>query len=329
LNTSYFTVQLALRKLENQGYVIRKHGAGTYVADPEKAPTLSQATLFCLPQSGHLFGDFTQQLTGQVAEMGYIPIALDMDWRNSKTRIPRLIEEIARTEIKFFIFNGSAHFPFSVLDLPSFKEKNKISIFEYAGGNKYSDIHKILIDFKQGGEMVAEYFYEKGHRKVAIVSRGGSIPSILNQKVPKNAESRFHSGHPGAYFARKWEKLGGEWELVVSDRLNDPEIKLDGQKFNKIFTNKTPPTAIFGTSDIEAFLAQNIIQRDFQHLMPKLEIMGYGNTPWTCMASPQINTVDMGFQKIMEHCCELMAIIDSGYSSKPFYKKIKQNLIIR
>lgn len=70
---SRMTVSRALRDLQNQGFLLRRHGAGTFVQDPQRQNSGTVGLMFPVFPGFHtgVFDSFTVELTRQIQVAGY------------------------------------------------------------------------------------------------------------------------------------------------------------------------------------------------------------------------------------------------------------------
>ena len=66
-------IQQAVERLEAEGWLVRKHGSGTYVNAERPLAHLDQMVAVCMEAKGHVFGDFTSLLSQGLSRMGMSP----------------------------------------------------------------------------------------------------------------------------------------------------------------------------------------------------------------------------------------------------------------
>ena len=75
-----------------------------------------------------------------------------------------------------------------------------------------------------------------------------------------------------------------------------------------------PPTAIFGGREIEVWLAQSLVLRRRRELLARLDVVGYGNTPWSEAGHPPFTTVAFDLERIV---AEVMGVMDRVRGDSP------------
>lgn len=283
--TSIAPVHQALVLLEEEGLVIRRVGAGTFVTGRQPVGNPMQ-TAFFINASGHIFSEFTAMVLGHLHQASVYPVMIDGNHESARHMIRPAVEAA-----RLIIMNGNQHFPFSVLEGVSLRNKQLIGLFEWANPALESQVHRVLIDFALGGRMVADYLYGKRHKRVLMV--GTSTMLDANNGEVNSLPARGFSG--------RWQELGGE--LFLQNSLSNPgslETQVNPDRLLEILRGPNAPTAVFGLRDFEAWQVQDILFRNDMELYHKIEIVGWGNTPWAQAARPRFATVDWNLPAVAE-----------------------------
>lgn len=322
-STSSFTVQNALNKLAQQGYIIRKHGAGNYVAGSYRQFTIIDTVAICIESHGHVFGDLSRYLVELLCRGKKLPTIIDTSV-SDKTEI---LKQMSFSDARFYLIHGIKHFPFEVLNLPSFKNKNLISLFEWASENNDISPYRIDLDWELGGEMIAKHLTDSGCANVLLITSYGENKWVLDEKLSFEEKFRLNPGI--ASFAKAWKNTGGKLQIIETFPLGEKGVKINLNEFTSIFKQKDIPTAIVGSRDVDAREGQKVLYNKFPELIKHTKIIGYGNTPWSNYADPQMTTIDMNIKEIAANAVKLIEEIENSGRVESKIIKIKPKLIIR
>ncbi len=316
--TSVFTIQQAIRDLEAKGYVVTKNGSGTFVASCHRPLTMADTVMVCMEAHGHLYPELSAEIMDALSEHGRIGALIDINKGSNEEDMAR---RIAHSESRTMIVHAGAHFPFRIFDLPGMKSKTVISVMSWTSPSRWSGLHRIIHDRDEGARLVAEHLMARGHRKVLLLGTASQIYLLTNDSPDDST--------PSWPFSREWERLGGRWiaqESLVKEYL---DMRLDEDAFLGVFDMADPPTAVFGLRDHEAWLAQDLLLRRRPGLAGKIEIVGYGNTPWSQAGHPPFSTVDFNFPDMVAETMKIICRQDDEDAMEDFCVQIKPRLIVR
>jgi len=321
--TSVFPVHQALGMLQHDGYVVKKHGSGTFIADTRPTVTIADTVALCLRAHAHVFGELTMLLTRQLHARHISPVVMDTDEPNSGD----LMRNLARSGVRVFVLDGHGLFDFEVFDAPVFRDKLIVGIIDWSGP-QLPGLSRVLSDHEGGGRMVARFLFGRGHRKVLVLAT--HLCHVMSTAGKSGLEVPLGHGHA---FLQEWAALGGRWAAIRSDtagvREGDP-VRLDADRFLAQFdASDDPPTAIFGCRDVEALVAQRTIREHRPDLAGRIEIIGYFDTPWSRAADPAITTVSLALEDIASRAAEVIEKAIKGESVGPATRLVKPRLIVR
>jgi DNA-binding LacI/PurR family transcriptional regulator len=143
----------------------------------------------------------------------------------------------------------------------------------------------VLANDREGGQWVAEYLVQLGHRHMAVLT-GHTESSVANRRT-----------------ASFWD--------TVSALLNEPDLPRPtelGQHINDVAEHKTRKlletqpnlTALFCTTDFMAAVAIRVAHGMGLRVPEDLSIVGYGNLMVSELSDPALTTVDEPFAKMGE-----------------------------
>jgi DNA-binding LacI/PurR family transcriptional regulator len=325
---SVFTIHTALSRLEAEGYVEKRHGSGTYVAG-EQELTIRDTVLLCMDTRGHIFGDLCAQLQKALQLEEQIPLCLD----TGHPQFAKMFRRAARSGTQTVVFHGNQHFPFPLLREKGLQNKTLISVLNWDGtGELGNRVHRVIIDHASGGRQVAEHLWNRGHRKVLLIGSDNMITNSHRHDIP--------SSRHGYEFIRVWREHGGMLEELMTLDAPDPESPTETNRVLDIFSAENAPTAVFGLMDSRVHRLRSFLSARLPQLLSRIELVGYGDTPWSSMGNPPFSSVNWNLDDLVAATSEVVRMTKAaGYkhsrrranvaSNPPIEKWITPELILR
>lgn len=324
-DTSLYTVQSALKILEEDGYVETKHGRGSFIADTTPEFTVANNVALCLRPRAHFFAPLTTALTNALVKHQASPMVVDMSGDESE----RMMRSMARGGVRFFVVHGNMHFPFGLLDDRFFEDKWIISVLEWAGSER-DNLLRVLSDFQAGGRKAARHLWDKGHRRALVV---GTETNLWLLDPHHSAEQEAAGQNNTVGFVREWERLGGRWQTLCSHtgtEGDDTYVWLDKEELLEVFDETDEmPTAVFGFRDVEAARVQQGLQKWRPELVDQVDVVGYYDTPWSQGAHPPLDTFSLRIDRIAEHVAEMVELVLKGEPVDNCRRVVEPELIVR
>lgn len=158
------TIVAALSVLQEEGLVIRKHGAGNFVA-PLTPPVTTPRTrsgivaLLAYPEAGStLFLAVMQAVEKELRRLGWAPLLILSN--HPEERFQLAVERFERQEIDGFLQLGSLLSGTIPTQLPG------VVVGEVPAGAMVS---RVVVDNQDGGRQIGEHLKSLGHTQVACV----------------------------------------------------------------------------------------------------------------------------------------------------------------
>jgi len=317
-DTSVRTVHLALSKLEAGGYVIKRHGSGTFIASKHLPLKLRETVAVCMETKAHVFGDLAGALIDGLHTIGLAPIVVNTYVRDRHD----LIKRISATDAGCFLVHGTP-FTFAALDDIKRRRKPVISLMQWDDSEPWPELYRVLTDYAAGGRMVADHLKSRGHRHVLLVVTGSSRALWRDPK----ADNRM----PGAAFIRHWETMGGKCLTYEGqDDIGTPTgYNVEREQFEAMLTAPDAPTAVFANMDAVAWEVQQFIRRHLPHLEHRVEIVGYSDTPWSQAGSPPFTSVNLNIDEIASVAVDMVEAMMAGRKPDPDTVLIPPRLVVR
>ena len=307
--TSISPVHQALQVLEEQGFVSKKKGAGTFVADPTAPFTLAESVAVSVgPASAHVWGDLDRILAQRLHENGQIPLVVSPRTEAGRKRLVGL----ARSDVRVFIVHGARGCPFQLLSSAPFRDKWVIGLVTW-GGRERESLLRVLSDYDEGARRVARHLREKGHHRVLVINTEQErCPSPSDIASYEKGDDFDRPEVKTLAFLDEWRSLGGTWEQTAPTGWQERMAQFDEQRLMTHFQSSAPCTAVFGTMDTLTFGVQTVLRRREPSLAKNTEFTGYYNTPWSEAGHPPFTSVTLRLDELANRACRLIDRVLSG-----------------
>lgn len=169
---SYLTVSNILQVLEDDGYVRRLQGKGTFVTDPQAAFVEGKTKVGYLIDInisifGKLFASILEVLNGQ--PFYNIPLHAAFGSGTPIEQAEEWLDQAMKNRYHSLVIYGDRHFPYHHLSnyLTDFEQLHFV-IFDSCAV-PFGNVNRILVDMEQAGYLAGRYFLEQGRRKLAVL----------------------------------------------------------------------------------------------------------------------------------------------------------------
>ncbi|MFA6931281.1 MAG: substrate-binding domain-containing protein, partial [Lentisphaeria bacterium] len=169
---SYLTVSNTLQVLEDEGYVKRLQGKGTFVTEPQAAFVEGKTKVGYLVDInisifGKLFAAVQEVLNGQ--PFYNIPLHAAFGAATPIEQAEEWLDQAMQNRYHSLVIYGDRHFPYRHLSnyLTDFEQLNFV-IFDSCS-LPFGNVNRILSDIKQAGYLAGQYFLGQGRRKLAVL----------------------------------------------------------------------------------------------------------------------------------------------------------------
>jgi DNA-binding LacI/PurR family transcriptional regulator len=311
------TVHAALGDLEARGYLLKKHGAGTFIASRYRPVTLKDTVAVSMSSGEHVWSELWALIMNGLNERHLFPLGIEMGNQNRD----QLLARFSHTEADYYLVHGSYDVPFQLFQKPGFQNKPVIGVVGWETDGEWPGLYRVLTDYDMGGTMVARHLRGRGHRRVLIV-RPPTDRWVVDKGWALN-------GTPLRFFMREWEACGGSWVHLPSESSSQPDTPLDEEKFLTILSQSNRPTAIFGTRDFEVWQAQQIIRCRLPALDGQIELVGYYDTPWSRAGAPPFTTVSLDLPTLAEGAMAMLDALRAGVEPEKRLVMIRPKLVVR
>jgi DNA-binding LacI/PurR family transcriptional regulator len=256
------TVEAAVSDLQAEGLIIRRHGAGTFVAEGASNSARSPVgrlmiTSIQLGQSLDIFAAMMAALESEMRRLGVDPI-LNFEM-NAVLRLAGAQERWDSRSIDGYIHVGS------LVDEITFPSVPGVVIGEV---HDSASVHQVVVDNVDGGRRAGEHLWELGHRRVALITMLDLPPSLPRFKGLKDAVME-RGGRPDDVL---YVPVGG----TTSGQGSYPSLEA---ALRQLLDDPEPPTALFFANDHIAFPGLQILQSWGVQIPRELSVVSFDDTP--------------------------------------------------
>lgn len=291
--TSTFTIRSALDRLEEKGWITRRHGSGTYVTDMTGELTLADSVVCCLPAAGHIYSDFHAMLLHCLHNRGRAVLSVD----NSHLDRAAMLRRAGASDARVILVHGDGNFPFDVLNGRLFADKMIIGVLNWNTDRQPDLAHQVIIDEPAAGHLAVDHLWNKGCRRVVLC---GTINMIRDSQEAGRRDS-----HYGRVFVDTWRQRGGTVDAITS-QVRAGSVEIDSEKLLSLFAQPHPSTAVFGLRDVEVWHIQKLLLHANPEALAQTMLLGYGDTPWSQAGHPPFSTINWNLDEIAANVLELI-----------------------
>jgi len=178
-NISRHTVRQALNDLENEGYVRREQGRGTFCIYQEKLSNKKVAVLTTYI-SNYIFPRVIKGIEEVLSASGYTLILANTN--NNKIKEALCLDNLIKQDIAGLIVEPTKS-AMDNINLQYFKELQKKNIPYIFLNAYYSELDPsyIIMDDQKGEYLATKYLLQLGHRKIAGIFKSDDLQGLNRQ----------------------------------------------------------------------------------------------------------------------------------------------------
>jgi len=306
LGVGVFPVRRALIMLEAEGYVVRRHGSGTYVRDRCDHLDALHGAILCMPASGHVYAEMAALFHRRLHDLGILATVLDTEHGN----ITGLLQRALRSPARFLLLKGGGEFPGHVLENANLQNKCIIAVIAWDAPIRHNQVHRLLVDHAEGSRRLADYLWSNGHRRILIVAP----PSML--WAAGQWEGRGvcppEQNVLGAGLARLWSRRGGRVDQLPCHFEREKGPAFNENHLLDILNASDFPTAVVGLRDVDAWCVRETLRRLWPEMLQWVTFVGNGDTPWSRTAQPPFTTLNWNLERIADLACDIIREVQGG-----------------
>jgi DNA-binding LacI/PurR family transcriptional regulator len=263
------TVEAAVSDLQTEGLIVRRQGAGTFVAPPlaTRLPELAgRMAITCIPlgEPMTIFSAMAAALESEMRRLGYDPI-LQFDM-NAQARLTRVQERWEERGIDGYVHVGSVEKDVVFPAVPG------VVVGELPEG---APVHQVVVDNYGGGRRMGEHLWELGHRRVAFVTNPALTPAAHRFEGLRDVYKERGGMDEEITFAplyRKRTVTSGIPGTSVFENTLEETLK-------ELLNKPDSPTAIFFANDQVALPALSMLLSWGCRIPEDLSVTSFDDTP--------------------------------------------------
>ena len=298
------TIRKALKTLEQERLITRRHGHGTFVTNPVHSRTEASGTALMgalvygssgIPTEEYFFGSILERASVLAASRGYILTTGSNSTEDSETCH---IEALIKNKVKGVIFAPRVEFSKKSYDR-LIREKIPVVLLDTRLSGREEDF--VGIDDFMGTEMATRHLIELGHTRIGYV--GHDQPEIVRGQWERRM------GFSATCMQSKVE-VRDTWMVEIKVPFLQANlgthVEMVFSKLRKVLMQQPRPTAIVTHNDLWAIRVVQVA-RELQIKVPEeLSVVGFDHSSMGQRYDVPLTTIDPKPQEVGEAVVDLL-----------------------
>lgn len=281
------TVSSAIAELEQEHFLVRRQGIGTFVMPRRKEKTFCAGVL--MRTDGHAHGPMFNAISHTMMKFKYHLIPADITYGSTDPleKEAKLLFLLERKPDALLV-DGDFYTPFPLLVKYRKMVKNLLFFARYETKRIFRDASKILVDFEHAGFLAGIHLREKGCKKPLYFSWSHTHPPSHYTLGPEYLfRHRIYAGICRAY--EKKVPIIFDYVSAIEELAIAIADGTDG---------------VICSDDARARIVYRATDKAKKKIGKDLKIVGMFNTPWVDMLQPSLTSVDMNLEEIGRKAAE-------------------------
>ena len=286
------TVLRSLDELQRQGRIVRKHGAGTFIADggsisSSSRPVPASRTIVAVAMPDRSFFDRCMEQLYQyaaAADLGLVCRPLDPE-RDTSAFTPAALG----WPLGFVLF-GYALLP---LARRIQSDGGRVVIVGTPPLGETPGLPCVYGAQEQGGYLSTKHLIDLGHRRISFITSVGDIYKSFRWQGVQRA-------------LREAQRFGQQAEVSVVDRTVVDDWRGDISHASAFIRRADAPTAIMAWNDHEAARILSLLLKAGVDVPGEVSLIGYDALPEGELVHPTLTTVDPYLGQLLQMAVNLL-----------------------
>jgi GntR family transcriptional regulator of arabinose operon len=281
------TVLRSLEDLRQMGWIVRRHGVGTFVADPKASAGNGAPTAPTMPVQTQTIAALSTSFAAYYSHCIGLLSGLAEDRKLSfvchHARFPVQFEDALPLESLNPL--GFVLFSYSLLPVArKLQERgHRVVVFGSPPADASPDVPCVYGDQEQGGYLATKHLIDLGHRRIAFAYHEERYPQPLKERLRWRGHER----------ALNEATLAG---IDVSASTIPPTqfsvLRDDPTEAKAFFCRPYAPTGLVCWNDSEVLLLLKVLHRAGVRVPEDVSIIGYDALPDGELALPALSTIE-------------------------------------
>jgi len=298
------TVRQAFGDLENEGWIQREQGRGTFCIYQDKAASAvvgRNIAVLATYISEYIFPTLIRGIEEVLSAAGYTLVLANTN--NDKNKEAQCLENVLNQDIAGLIIEPTKSSQVNI-NLKYFKEFDQRRIPYIMLHAFFSDLEPayIMMDDYQGGYLATQYLIQMGHREIAAIFKCDDLQGV-------NRQTGFIAAMNNYHISVRPEFLGNyQTEQLLSYPYQFTQMLLQ---------NKSKPTAILCYNDQIALKVMEAIRNQGLKIPDDISIIGYDDSSLAIASEVKLTTVKHPKAEMGRQAARFIIDMVEGRALKP------------